>query len=162
MSSLPVPSRRWPRLALWLLVVLAVGAAGSWVTLPKIASWYAGLDKPWFTPPNAVFGPAWTLLYLMMAVAAWRVSLVPASAQKRRALVLFALQLALNGLWSPAFFGLESPRLGLVVILALLVALLATIAAFARLDRPAFLLLVPYVLWVGYATLLNAAIVVLN
>jgi translocator protein len=154
--------RCWPWLILWLVAVFVVGATGSWVTIPKIATWYAGLAKPWFTPPNAVFGPVWTLLYAAMAVAAFRVSCRPASPQRRRALVLFALQLALNALWSPSFFGMEAPRLGLVVIIALVIAVAFTLIAFLRLDRLAGLLLVPYLLWVGYASLLNAAVVRLN
>ena len=123
--------RRWLVLVFWLAVVAAVAFIGSSVTLPKIPTWYAGLAKPWFTPPNAVFGPAWTILYVMMAVAAWRI-------------------------------GLEAPKLGLAVIAALLVALAATLIAFWRIDRLAGLLLVPYLVWICYATALNAAIVALN
>lgn len=160
-SSMMVP-RRWLLLALWILAVGVVAVAGSWVTLPKIATWYGGLAKPWFTPPNAVFGPAWTILYGIMAVAAWRVSCAPASPQRRWALALFLVQLGLNAAWSPVFFGLEAPRLGLLVVLALWAVLAATIVTFLRLDRLAGGLLVPYLLWVSYATLLNAAIVHLN
>jgi benzodiazapine receptor len=154
--------QRWLMLAFWLAVVGAVSFAGSWITLPKIPAWYAGLVKPSFTPPNAVFGPVWTVLYVMMAVAAWRVGRAADAAGRSRAVALFIVQLALNALWSPVFFGLEAPRAGLVVIVMLFVALAATLAAFWRIDRPAGLLLAPYLAWVGYATALNAAIVVLN
>jgi benzodiazapine receptor len=155
-------TRRWPELLFWLAVVLVVGIVGSVTTLPKIPTWYAGLDKPWFTPPNAVFGPAWTALYILMAVAVWRIGAVVPGPARRRARMLFVLQLALNAAWSPVFFGLEAPRAGLAVIVALLIALAATIVAFWRLDRIAGLLLAPYLLWVCYATALNIGIVALN
>jgi benzodiazapine receptor len=151
---------RWLLLALWLAVVAAVALLGSSVTLPKIPTWYAALAKPFFTPPNALFGPVWTVLYVMMAVAVWRLG--AASGPTRRAVALFAVQLVLNAIWSPVFFGLEAPRLGLVVIVALLVSLAATLAAFWRIDRLAAVMLVPYLAWVCYATALNLAIVVLN
>lgn len=153
---------QWLVLVFWLAVVAAIGAVGSWVTLPQIPGWYAGLAKPWFTPPNAVFGPAWTLLYLMMAVAAWLVTRLPPSSNRTVAIAPFTVQLAFNAIWSPVFFGLHAPRFGLAVIVALLVSLAATIAVFWRINRTAALLLVPYLAWVCYATALNGAIVVLN
>src|SRR5947208_13029640 len=115
--------RRGLVLLFWLAVVAAVAFVGSSVTLPKIPNWYAGLAKPWFTPPNAVFGPAWTILYVMMAVAAWRIGI--GSTERTRASALFVVQLALNAIWSPVFFGLEAPKLGLAVIAALLISLMA-------------------------------------
>jgi tryptophan-rich sensory protein len=150
----------WVSLALWLAIVAAVALLGSSVTLPKIPTWYAGLTKPSFTPPNAVFGPVWTILYILMAVAVWRIG--SADPRRRRAVALFSVQLVLNAIWSPVFFGLEMPRLGLFVIVMLLVILAATVAAFWRLDRLAGMLLVPYLVWVCYATALNTAIVALN
>ena len=157
-----VRAQRWLVLAFWIAVVAVVGAVGSWVTLPKIPGWYAGLVKPWFTPPNAVFGPAWTTLYLMMAVAVWLVAKTPPTSVRTLAVGLFTAQLAFNAIWSPVFFGLQAPRLGLAVIVALLVSLAATIAIFWRIDRRAAFLLVPYLAWVCYATALNGAIVALN
>lgn len=154
--------QRWLVLVFWLAVVAAVGAVGSWVTLPQIPGWYAGLVKPWFTPPNAVFGPAWTTLYLMMAVAVWLIAKTQPTSARTLAVGLFTAQLAFNAIWSPAFFGLQAPRLGLAVIVALLISLAATIAVFWRISRPAALLLVPYLAWVCYATALNGAIVALN
>ncbi|MEI8151752.1 MAG: TspO/MBR family protein [Hyphomicrobiales bacterium] len=153
--------RRWLVLAFWFAVVAVVAIAGSWVTLPKIPTWYAGLNKPSFTPPNAVFGPAWTILYTMMAVAVWRIG-APSDPARRRAVTLFAVQLAFNAVWSPVFFGLQAPKLGLVVVAGLLVSLAATFIAFWRIDRWAGGLLVPYLAWVCYATSLNAAIVASN
>jgi tryptophan-rich sensory protein len=151
---------RWFTLAFWLAIVAAVALVGSSVTLPKIPTWYAGLAKPSFTPPNAVFGPVWTILYIMMAVAVWRIG--SADPRRRRAVALFYVQHVLNAIWSPVFFGLEMPGLGLLVIVMLLVTLAATVVVFWRLDRLAGLLLVPYLGWVCYATALNTAIVALN
>jgi tryptophan-rich sensory protein len=155
--------RRWLWLAFWLVVCLGIGFLGSLVTAPKIPTWYAGLTKPPFNPPNWIFAPVWTLLYVMMAVAVWRVAIGSADHEsRRRAVLAFAGQLGLNAIWSPAFFGLESPRLALFVILALLSALALTTLVFFRIDRLAGLLLVPCLAWVGFATVLNAAIVLLN
>jgi tryptophan-rich sensory protein len=155
--------RRVLALAVVLGAVLAVSAAGSLVTLPKIPTWYAGLQKPFFTPPSWLFGPVWSALYLAMAVAAWRIWDLPATRTGRtRALIVFAIQLALNAIWSPAFFGLQSPLLGIAVILALLATLIGMLPAFWRLDRVAGSLLLPYLLWVAFATALNGAIVALN
>jgi translocator protein len=153
--------RGWPILVFWIAVVAVIAATGSWITLPKIPTWYAGLTKPAFTPPNAVFGPAWTVLYCLMAVAAWRISIAP-TRDRQPALALFVAQLLVNALWSPVFFGFEAPRLGLAVVLALVVLVAATVFAFWRIERLAGWLLVPYLAWVGYACALNAAIVALN
>src|SRR3569623_609211 len=99
--------RKWWMLVFWLAVVFAISLAGSVVTVPKEASWYATLDKPWFTPPDWLFGPVWTVLYAAMALAVWRIG-VPETVAQTRAVVLFVVQLVFNGIWSPAFFGLES------------------------------------------------------
>lgn len=149
--------------ALAALPVIAASLAGNAVTLPQIQGWYATLAKPSFNPPNWVFGPVWTVLYVMMAYAVYRIwQLDRESPGRVRALTLFYVQLALNAAWSAAFFGLNSPALGLVVIVLLLAMIVATILRFHPLDRPAALLLVPYAAWVSYATLLNASIWWLN
>ncbi len=146
-----------------VLPVVAVVVAGSLVTEPSIPTWYAGLEKPDFTPPNWAFPVAWTLLYALMAVALWRILSLPTHRPGRSgAIMAFFVQLALNCLWSFAFFGAHSPVAGLIVIVALIVAILATIRAFWPLDRPAALLLVPYLAWVLFATALNGAIWQLN
>jgi tryptophan-rich sensory protein len=155
--------RRWLWLAFWLAMCLGVGFAGSLLTAPKIPTWYAGLTKPSFNPPNWIFAPVWTFLYVTMAVAVWRVATGPADTDmRRRAVLTFSGQLGLNAIWSPAFFGLESPLLALFIILALLSALVLTVAVFLRIDRIAGILLLPYLAWVAFAAVLNAAIVVLN
>jgi tryptophan-rich sensory protein len=151
------------RLVLAVGLCLAVGAVGSLATAPKIPTWYAGLTKPGWTPPDAVFPIAWTTLYVLMAVALWRLwQLHAPSPARRRAVLLWFAQLALNALWSPVFFGMEAPGAALVIVVVLWLAIAATIFACARIDRMAAWLLVPYLAWVSYATALNAAIVVLN
>ena len=163
-SKLPAGDRRsLLALAALLALNLAVGALAGAVTRPAVASWYPTLHKPGFTPPDWLFAPVWTVLYLAMAVAAWRVWRVLGDSTPRRlALRAYSAQLLLNFLWSFAFFGAHSPLAGLLVIAALAAAILWTIAAFRRLDRVAALLLLPYLAWVAYAALLNGAIWRLN
>jgi translocator protein len=143
--------------------VVVTSFIGNTATLPKIQGWYAGLAKPWYNPPNWVFGPAWTLLFALMAIAFWRILQKPAATPGRgTAIALFVLQLVLNAGWSVLFFGMESPRLGLVEIVPFWLAILATLVAFARIDRLAGWLLVPYLAWVSFAGVLNYGIVSLN
>lgn len=159
----PAPLHPVQRALLAALPPALVSALGALATYPNIPTWYAGLAKPGFTPPNWVFAPVWTLLYAMMAYAAWRVLSLPADRPRRRpGLLAYAVQLALNAAWSWAFFALHAPALGLLVILALLAAIMATLELFWKLDRTAGLLLVPYLGWVSFAALLNYAILKLN
>ena len=159
----PADRRSLFALAGCLVLCFGVAALGSAVTLPAVQSWYPTLRKPAFTPPNWVFGPVWTVLYAMMAVAAWRAWRSVGNPERRRlALRIFALQLLLNLAWSFVFFGAKSLSAGVAVILLLEAAILWTIALFARLDRPAAWLLAPYGAWVAYAALLNISILRLN
>ena len=154
---------QWKALALIVVVTLAIGGLGGLATASSVTTWYATLNKPGFTPPNAVFGPAWTLLYVLMAISAWRVWRRPGPAKARRtALRLWALQLALNFAWSFLFFGLRAPAVALAEVLILLVAIAATLAASWRVDRIAGLLLAPYLAWVGFASVLTFEIWRLN
>jgi benzodiazapine receptor len=146
-----------------LAVVLAAGGIGSFATTKAIPTWYKGLVKPSFNPPNWLFGPAWTALYLLMAVAAWLVwKQGIGAAGVKLALVVFLVQLILNALWSILFFGLRSPLAGLVNIVALWLAIIATIILFFRVSVPGGVMLLPYIAWVSFAALLNAAILRLN
>jgi len=149
-------------LVLLMVVCLSAGAFGAVFTAPAIPEWYAHLRKPPWTPPGALFGPVWTALYAMMACAAWLVWRKAGLGGATLALVLFGVQLLLNAAWSPAFFGLRSPLLGLAIIVPLWCAIAATIAAFWRHSFPAAALLLPYLLWVSFATALNFAIWRLN
>ena len=141
----------------FLLLTFAVASFGA-LFLP--GPWYAALAKPTWTPPGWLFGPVWTVLYVMIAMAAWLVW--QHRARVDTALVLWAAQLILNGAWSWLFFGLERPGLALLDIVALLAAIAATAIAFARISRIAALLLAPYFAWVAFAAALNFAIWRLN
>lgn len=158
----PSSSRRplWRDILMAVVPVVLASVLGSAATVPQIPGWYAGLAKPPFNPPNWIFAPVWTTLFAMMAYAIVRILRQPL--EKRWALVVYHLQLALNLAWSCVFFGLNSPLGGILVILPLLALIFATIAAFGRLDRLAGLLLWPYAAWVSFATLLNVSIWWLN
>lgn len=163
-SATPVRRPLW-RDVLGLLVslalVFAIAAIGSGATFQGVNSWYPEIAKAPWNPPSWVFGPAWTLLYILMAVAAWRVWRTE-SPQRRGALVLYGVQLVLNGLWSWIFFGWALFWPAAVELLALLLVVGATWVAFRRIDRVAAWLLVPYLLWLSFALSLNVAIAVLN
>lgn len=136
--------------------------AGKGLTTPNL-DWYTTLTKPGFAPPNAVFPLVWSVLYLMMAASAWLVWRAPsAEADRKLALLWFGIQLVIGVAWSFAFFWLHSPFFGLVVIMALLIAIVITIVLFDRSSRVASLLLMPYLLWVCFAAGLNFAIWFLN
>ncbi len=135
---------------------------GQVATLPNLVPWYANLVKPGFNPPNAVFGPVWTLLYALMALAFWRILILPEQQGRKLAIMVFLAQLALNVLWSWAFFVAHSPLLGLVDIVPQIILVAATLVLFWRLDRLAGLSLLPLFLWVSYAGALNFAIWRLN
>ncbi|WP_428663118.1 TspO/MBR family protein [Reyranella sp.] len=154
--------RRIAALVVCVGLCLMVGALGGWVTAGSVKDWYPTLTKPSFTPPNWLFGPVWTVLYVMMGVAAWRVWLEAWGDRARGPLTLFALQLALNLGWSVVFFGLHAIGAAVVVIVALEAAILGTMFLFRRIDGLAAALLVPYALWVAFATLLNVTIWRLN
>jgi len=149
-------------LALFVGVCLAIGGLGGAVTASSVIEWYPTLNKPSFNPPNWVFGPVWTTLYVMMGVAAWRVWRAADRAAAWGPLALFALQLAVNLGWSIAFFGLRDPGLAVAVILVLDLLVLATALMFRRIDGLAALLLVPYLAWIAFATILNIAVWRLN
>ena len=149
-------------LALFLALCLGVGELGRAVTAASMKTWYAALAKPSFDPPDQLFGPAWTVLYILMGVAAWRVWRVADRETARLPLTMFALQLALNLGWSVAFFGLQRAGAAVAVILVLEVAAVATALAFRPIDRIAALLLVPYILWGAFVMTLNIAIWRLN
>lgn len=151
-------------LAAFVVICLAAAGLGSLFTAPQVAAggWYDTLDKPFFTLPASLFGPVWTVLYLAMAVSGWLVWRGAGFSRARVAMALFGAQLTLNFLWSVVFFGLRAPGLGLVEIVVLWAAILATILAFRPISRVAALLLVPYLAWVTFATALNAGIWLLN
>jgi tryptophan-rich sensory protein len=144
----------------FLLLTLAVAATAGLATEPEIAGWYRTLVKPAFNPPNWIFAPVWTTLYILMAIAAWRVCRV--TGLFAWAMALFFVQLGLNFAWSFLFFHFHQIALALCDILALLLAILLTTVSFWRIDRTAGTMFLPYLAWVSFAALLNAAIWKLN
>lgn len=156
-------SRRLPRLVSAIVVCQLAGVIGSVFTVSSIPTWYAGLEKPFFAPPNWLFAPVWLSLYTLMGVSLYLVwSRGVDDRSVRIALSVFGIQLVLNALWSILFFGLRSPLLGLVEIAALWIAIVATIVLFYRVSRTAGLLLIPYIAWVTIAAALNGFIWTLN
>lgn len=162
----PRTDSRWKQFgqaALFVVGCELVGIVGAATTATGDSSWYGALEKPPFNPPGWVFGPVWTVLYAMMGLAAYLVWREGTDRREvRTALGLFVAQLVLNGIWTPVFFGAESIVGGAIVIVLLLVVLALTVRAFFRISRTAGWLLVPYLLWAGFATLLNLSIWVLN
>lgn len=145
-----------------LLITFVAPAIGGSATASAVGTWYQTLQRPPWSPPNWLFGPVWTLLYILMAVAAWLVWRRGGEAAVALPLGLYAVQLALNAAWSPLFFGLRSPLYGLICISFLWPAILATLIAFWRVRPVAGVLLVPYLLWVSFATVLNYTLWRLN
>ena len=155
-------------LVAFVAIAYAVAALGSIATISQVDGWYADADKVPWNPPSAIFGPVWTVLYALMAVAAWLVWREKERTDVRRPLTLYVIQLALNAVWTPVFFGLY-PSVGVaalwvaaVIILAIDVAVLLTMLAFWRVRRAAAVLLIPYWAWVLFATTLNVGIAVLQ
>lgn len=159
---LPPHRPLWRDILLAIAPVIAASALGQIATMPNLMPWYAGLTKPAFNPPNWIFGPVWTLLYLMMAYAFFRVLRAPDSDARSTAITWFLIQIALNAAWSWAFFGFHSTTGGVLVILALLSAIIITIRHFLRTDRFAGIVLLPYAAWVSFATVLTVSIWRLN
>lgn len=146
-----------------ILLCLAAGFIGSLFTTPSISSWYPSLIKPFFNPPNWIFAPVWTALFILMGVSlflVWKKGFK--KIQSKKALAFFSIQLVLNILWSVLFFGLHSPLSALICIILLWIAILLTIITFYKLSRTSAYLMIPYILWVSFASVLNIAIVALN
>ncbi len=155
--------RNWLRLVLAVALPLCVGFVAGRVTAPAVESWYPGLLRPTFTPPSWLFAPVWTVLYLAMGVASWLVWRQGVGAGGgQRALTVYVVQLALNGLWSVLFFGLRSPGLALVEVVILLAAVVTCTVLFFGISAAAGALMVPYAAWTAFATALNAGIWLLN
>jgi len=145
------------RLLIYAAFVIGVVAIGLTIgALTRPGPWYASLAKPFFNPPNWIFGPVWAVLYVMIGIAGAR------SFERGEGMRPWLTQMALNFAWSPAFFGLQQPVLALIIVLGMLAAIVAFIVTRWSADRVSALLFVPYAAWVAFASLLNAAIVVLN
>jgi len=153
---------RWLVLGGFLVITFAASAIGGLFTSVSVGTWYQEIAKPSFTPPSWVFGPVWTTLYALMAIAAWLVWDRVGFAVGAVALTLYGVQLLLNVAWSGLFFGMRSPALGSLCIVVLWIAILATIVAFWRIHPVSGALLVPYILWVSYASVLTFTLWRLN
>lgn len=147
----------WLILAVFVVVVVGTGMFIGSVTQP--GTWYATLEKPPFNPPNWAFAPVWTVLYVLIAIAGWRIWMINKSSH---VMVLWCIQMVLNWAWSPTFFVIQNLWLALAVIVALLAAILLFIVRARKLDRIAAWVFVPYAAWVAFAALLNASLAVLN
>ena len=158
-----VPRSPWVRAAIAVVPLITASLIGQWATFPNLAPWYAGLAKPSFNPPNWIFAPVWTTLFILMAYSVWRIMKASGSRSDRRtALTLFFFQLVLNALWSCVFFGMHHPLAGLLDIIPQFLLILTTIVAFRRLDALAAICLVPLAAWVAFASVLNFEIWHLN
>ncbi len=152
----------WLKLVISLSFCFLVAFAGSVITTPSINSWYQALTKPSFNPPNWIFGPVWLLLYSLMGISLFLVWREKQTKKTRVAITFFGIQLLLNFLWSFLFFYLHLPTLALIEIFILWLAIFFTIKKFRPISKTASLLLIPYLLWVSFASILNLAIVLLN
>jgi len=152
------------KIAIALIVCLVVGYSASIVTRPSVESWYPTLTKPIFNPPNWIFMPMWTLLYILMAVAAGLVwdKIKEQNEEVKKALAFFLIQLTLNAIWSYLFFGLKNPMLALIEIALLWLMIYETYLKFIKINKTAGYLLIPYLAWVAFAAILNASIWWLN
>ena len=144
-----------------ILICLAVAGIAGFVTIGAVNSWYLTLNKPSWNPPNYLFGPVWTTLYILMGIA-WGMIWNSNSTEKPKAMQFFIIQLVFNFFWSITFFGMKNISLALFDILALWTMILLTIIVFNRINKKAAALLIPYILWVSFATILNFTIWRLN
>jgi len=147
------------KLAISILIPFLASAIGGLFTASSVSTWYVALNKPSFNPPNWVFGPVWTILYLMMGVSLY---LVWTKRADKKAFTAFGVQLSLNALWSVLFFGMQMPLYAFIEIVLLWIAILATIIYFYRINKTAAYLLIPYILWVSFASVLNFSLYILN
>lgn len=146
-----------------ILIPLIIGFVGSFFTVGSISGWYATLAKPWFNPPNWLFGPVWTILYILMGISLYLVVRNGLSdGIVRKAVIVYGAQLFINLLWSIVFFGWHSPGGAFITIIILFILIMATILTFWKINRNAAYLLIPYICWTGFAMLLNGAVMIIN
>lgn len=148
----------YKKLAISIALPFIASAAGALFT--STYGWYEYISKPAFSPPNWVFGPVWTTLYLLMGISLYIVW--NSKAKKKNAITWYGVQLFLNAIWTPIFFGLQNPTLAFIDILLLWTAILITIISFSKISKNAAYLMIPYILWVSFAAILNLAIIMLN
>jgi tryptophan-rich sensory protein len=155
--------KNWLKLIISILIVWIVGGLGSIFTASSVNTWFSTLNKPVFNPPSWVFGPVWTILYIMIGISlflVWKSNIKLKF--KKTAYWIFAVQILLNGFWSVAFFGMQNPALAFLVIVLLWISIILNIIYFYRISKTSAYLLIPYWLWVSFASVLNGAIWLLN
>jgi translocator protein len=150
------------KLVISVILIVGLGSLGGIFTVSEIPTWYAGLNKPFFNPPNWLFGPVWTILYLLMGISLYLIWKLPGSEERTRALWLFAIQFVLNFFWSIIFFKYHLLGWAFAEIMAMWMFILLTILQFKQLSNWAAYLMIPYLLWVSFASILNASIWWLN
>ena len=153
---------RWLYLLLWIVLTLAVGGISGYLTAGSVDGWYRTLVRPSFAPPNWVFGPVWTLLYLIMGIAVWLATSATTGPLRNRIIIVFLVQLSLNFLWSLIFFNRHEIGLALIEVLVMWIAIAASAWLFAQCSRIAALMMLPYLAWVTFASALNAGFWWLN
>lgn len=153
---------KWPLLLICIAIPLVSGSLSGLAIADHISSWYSTLNKPSFNPPNYLFGPVWSVLYILMGIGLYLILQTPKSAMRTKSIVLFTVQLILNLSWSFIFFNAQSPFAALIIIGILWIAILMMMIYFHTLSPIASYLQIPYLLWVSFASVLNAAIWLLN
>ena len=153
---------KWPSLLICIAIPLVSGSLSGLAIADHISSWYSTLNKPSFNPPNYLFGPVWSVLYILMGIGLYLILQTPKSAMRTKSIVLFTVQLILNLSWSFIFFNAQSPFAALIIIGILWIAILMMMIYFHTLSPIASYLQIPYLLWVSFATVLNAALWILN
>ena len=153
---------RYLKLTLCILLTLSIGALGGFATASSIGSWYVTLNKPFFNPPNYLFGPVWTTLYILMGISFFIILQSPISTLRKKATRVFYVQLFLNFCWSFIFFKFQLLGFALIEIIIMWVAILSMILVFKKINILAAYLQIPYLIWVSFATLLNASLWWLN
>jgi tryptophan-rich sensory protein len=149
-------------LGISIILPLAIGFTSGLVTSENIPTWFASLKKPWFNPPNWIFAPVWTTLYILMGISSYIIFIKENSLSRFRSLYAYLVQLVLNFFWSIIFFGMHRPDFSLIEIVVLWFSILITILNFGKLSKMAAWLMVPYITWVTFATILNFHFVILN
>jgi len=149
-------------LLVFILITLFAGFIGSFFTTPSIASWYAFINKPSFSPPNWLFAPVWSLLYILMGIAAFLIWQKRDNLKTKPALMFYGIQLILNTLWSIIFFGMHNPGLAFLEIIILWSFILITLIKFYKINKTSGILFIPYLIWVSFASILNFAVWMLN
>jgi translocator protein len=156
------PSFKFINLFIHLLVPQVVGGIAGFITVNSVTSWYSRLNKPSFNPPNFIFGPVWTLLYILMGISSYLIWAKRHSFYATKSLFVYGIQLILNFSWSIVFFGLKLPLGAFINVLLLWISIISMIILFYKVDKKAAFLQVPYLLWVSFASVLNYFIVLLN